>query len=47
MITEEVTVISPEMFMQAVYSTRKRAIKSVLCKGEVFEERKARGGIKL
>jgi hypothetical protein len=46
-ITEEVTMISPEMVMQAVYSTRKRAIKLVVCKGEAFEERKARGGIKL
>jgi hypothetical protein len=33
MITEEVTVISPEMVMQAVYTTRKRAIKLVVCKG--------------
>jgi hypothetical protein len=47
MITEEVAVISPEMVRQAVYSTRKRAIKLVLCKVEAFEERKARGGIKL
>jgi hypothetical protein len=47
MITEEVTVISPEMVMQAMYSTRKRAIKLVVCKGEASEERKSRGGIKL
>ena len=47
MITKEVAVISPEMVRQAVYSTRKRAIKLVVCKGEAFEERKARGGIKL
>jgi hypothetical protein len=40
-ITEDGTVISPEMVMQAVLSTRKRAIKLVVCKG------KARGGIKL
>jgi hypothetical protein len=33
MITEEVMVISPEMIMEAVYSTRKRAIKLVMCKG--------------
>ena len=47
MITEEGTVISPEMVMQAVYFTRKRAIKLVVCKGEAIEERKARGIIKL
>jgi hypothetical protein len=47
MITEEVTVISPEMVMQAVYLIRTRAIKLIVCKGEAFEERKARGGIKL
>ena len=47
MIREEVALILPEMVRQAVYSTRKRAIKLVVCKGEVFEERKARGGIKL
>jgi hypothetical protein len=46
MSTEEVAVISPEMVRQAV-STRKRAIKLVVCKGEAFEERKARVGIKL
>jgi hypothetical protein len=46
-ITEEVTMISPEMVMKALYSTRKRAIKLVACKGKAFEERKARGGIKL
>jgi hypothetical protein len=43
MITKEVALISPEMVRQAVYSTRKRAIKLVVCKGEVFEESKARG----
>ena len=47
MITEEVAVISPEMVRQAVYSTRKRAIKLVVCKGEAFQARKARDGIKL
>jgi hypothetical protein len=47
MITEEVAVISPDMVRQAVYSTRKRAFKLVVCKGEAFEERKAWGGIKL
>jgi hypothetical protein len=46
-ITEEVAVTSPEMVLQAVYSTRKRAIKLVVRTGEAFEERKARGGIKL
>jgi hypothetical protein len=46
MITEEVTMTSPEMVIQAVNSTRKR-VKFVVCKGEAFEERKARGGIKL
>ena len=33
-ITEEVTVILPEMVLQAVYSTRKRAIKLVVFTGE-------------
>jgi hypothetical protein len=47
MITEEVAMISPEMVRQAVYSTRKRAIKLIVCKREVFEEKKARVGIKM
>jgi hypothetical protein len=42
MITDEVTVNSSEMVMQEVYSTRKRAIKLVMCKGEAFEEWKAK-----
>ena len=46
-ITEEVAMISPEIVMEAVYSTKKRAIKLVKCKGEAFEGRKARGGIRL
>ena len=32
-IAEEVTVTSPEMVMQAVYSTTKRAIRLVVCNG--------------
>jgi hypothetical protein len=40
-------MISSEKVRQAMHSTRKRAIKLVVCKGEAFEERKARGGIKL
>jgi hypothetical protein len=44
MITEEGTMISPEMVM---YSARKRGLKLVVCEGDAFEERKARGGIKL
>jgi hypothetical protein len=40
-------MISPEITMEAVYSTKQRAIKLVKCKGEAFEGRNAGCGIRL
>ena len=46
-ITDEMAQIPIEMVKEAVYATKRRAIRMVKCKGEAFEGRKFRGGIRV
>ena len=44
-IQEEMELIPSKMIKEAVYSTKKRALKLVEAKGEAFEGRSIRAGI--
>lgn len=46
-IQEEMELIPTEMIKEAVYSTKRRAIKLVEAKGEAFEGRAVRAGIRI
>ena len=47
MIVQEMAMIPPEMIMEAVYSTKKRATKLVQFRGVAFEGRRPRAGIRI
>ena len=47
LIIEEINLIPQEMVVEAVYATKKRAVKLVKCRGEAFEGKKASAKIRL